>query len=155
MCMFLCFHNLSTIVFSIGLVCIDYQKNITVTLTLLRQITYFKSQKLMFSMKSHFPYMFCTQNEEVLKFWANVWSVMLCNFAMVPLVFIRILSKVAQDLKKKTFGKAHCTSIFVRAKRWGRVDSAPRPIPGVPKKAERSIYVTLIFENIAYVDFVR
>ena len=28
-------------------------------------------------------------------------------------------------------------------------------IPGVPQKAERSIFVTLIFENIAYFDFIR
>ena len=28
-------------------------------------------------------------------------------------------------------------------------------IPGVPKKAERSIFVTLIFENMAYFDFIR
>ena len=28
-------------------------------------------------------------------------------------------------------------------------------IPGVPKKAEQSISVTLIFKNIAYFDFIR
>ena len=28
-------------------------------------------------------------------------------------------------------------------------------MPGVPKKAERSIFVILIFENIAYFDFIR
>ena len=28
-------------------------------------------------------------------------------------------------------------------------------IPGVPKRAERSIFVTLIFENIAYFDSIR
>ena len=28
-------------------------------------------------------------------------------------------------------------------------------IPGVPRKAERSIFVTLIVENIAYFDFIR
>ena len=28
-------------------------------------------------------------------------------------------------------------------------------IPGVPKKAKHSIFVTLILENIAYFDFIR
>ena len=28
-------------------------------------------------------------------------------------------------------------------------------IPGVPQKAERSIFVTLTLENIAYFDFIR
>ena len=28
-------------------------------------------------------------------------------------------------------------------------------IPGVPQKAERSIFITLIFENVAYFDFIR
>ena len=35
------------------------------------------------------------------------------------------------------------------------IQSAKAPIQGVPKKVERSIFVTLTIKNVAYFDFIR
>ena len=69
--------------------------------------------------------------------WGDVDAVVLCNE-------LGLTSGTALPGVIRSIPSGGCCS--------ANVNSA---IPGVPQKAERLIFVSLIFENIAYFDFIR